>query len=213
MVRLCLVAMIALGAAPVVAQTPPSVIPIQPSVDTAQERETLDELSVCLAESRPRWARRTLSHPYLSDEQAQTAAESLRGTDRCTIEGDIEIVFRTSAMVASLAEHFLRTEIGRVDPDRLADALDTLPPRNASEDFAFCVASRNPNAARDLSFSELGSPGEMDAARRLAGNMTPCFNQGEAMTVDLQSLRALTSTALYRGVTTVLESRSLAARD
>ena len=203
MARLYLAALLALGAASVQAQPPVPAMPIQPSVDSAEQRQALRNLAICLAELRPRWARSTLSQPYRSDAQERTASEALRGTDSCISRNGAEVTFRTSSVVASLAEHYLRAEIGQLDFARLTAALSTMTPLNASEDFGLCVASGNPAAARDLALSELGSPAEIEAARQLAANLSPCINQGERLTVDLQSLRALTSLALYRGTMTV----------
>jgi hypothetical protein len=203
MANLLLAALLVLGSAPAATESSQPAVPIQPSVDSAERRQVLRDLSVCLAESRPRWARQMLSHPYLSDAQARLASESLRGTDTC-IREDSEVTFRTSSMAGSLAEHFVRTEIQRVDFARLAGALATVPPLNVSEDFALCVASRDPVRARDLALSEFGSSVEIEAARQLAAHVATCTNRGEQLTVDLQALRALISTALYRGMMTVL---------
>ena len=160
-----------------------------------------------MARARPRWARNTLAQPYLSDDQARLAAQAMSGKDSCVRGRDeIDLTVRTSGMVGSLAEHFLRADLQRTNPARLASSLSSLKPLNVSEDFALCVAARNPAAARDLALSEPGSSSEEGAARRLASYVEPCTKPGEELTVELQSLRALVSTALYRGVTSVLAS-------
>lgn len=207
MAKLHLAALLAACAAPVHGQVSAPPAPIQLSTDSATERKTLQALSACLARARPRWARSTLAQPYLSDGQARLAAKALSGKDSCVRgQEEVDVTVRTSGMVGSLAEHFLRADIERADPARLAQTLASLKPLNVSEDFALCVAARNPAAARDLALSEPGSDSEGQAARRLATYVEPCTNPGEALIVELQSLRALVSTALYRGVTTVLAS-------
>jgi hypothetical protein len=163
----------------------------------------LRALTACLAEQRPRWARRTLSQPYLSSAQARIAAQALSGSDTCVRGAEAEFTFRTSSLVASLAEHYLRAEIGSVDFARLAVALSTLPPLNVSEEFALCVSARNPTAARDLALSEFGSAAEAETGRQLADAVQLCTLERERLTVDLQALRALAATALYRGVSAV----------
>lgn len=200
MARSFFAALFAAGTICAPVQAPARAAAIQPSPDSAEERKALRDLSACLAQARPRWARETLSQPYLSGEQASIAARALVGRDQCIRGAEAEIRFRTSSMVGSLAEHFLGTEIQRTDSAGLAKALSTLTPLNASEDFALCVAARNPGAARDLALSDPGSDVESGAAARLAAYVEPCTAQGEQLTVDLQSLRALVSTALYRGV-------------
>lgn len=188
---------------------PATTVPvIQPSPDSAETRQQLRDLSACLAQWRPRWARQTLSHPYLSEAQARSAAEALTGEDRCLRAAEVEVTFRTSSMVGALAEHYLRTDIGRADLRRLGAALSTLAPLNASEDFAMCIAARNPTAARKLSLSQFGSAAETEAAAQLATHLEACTNPGERLSVDLQSLRALTSTALYRAMSTTLAARN-----
>jgi len=184
-----------------VASTPPS---IEPSVDSPAQRQSLQRLLACVAQARPRWARDTLAQPYLSDAQASAATQLAAGRDTCLSGAQAEVTFRTSSIVSGLAEHFLRSEIQRANFAQVARALTTMPPRNVSEDFAFCVASRNPLAARELALSEFGSESELRAARQLAAHVPGCTNPGENLTVDLQALRALSSTALYRGVATVL---------
>jgi hypothetical protein len=207
MAKLLLAALLAASAVAVQAQ-PPKVT-IEPSPDSAEQRKGLQRLTSCLAEARPRWARGTLARPYLSDAQYKDASLALTGKDGCTpgVEGvETEVTFRTSGMVGSLAEHYLRRDIQRADAARLAEKLSTLPPLNVTEDFALCVASRNPAAARDLALSEPGSAAEDAAARKVATYLESCTTDTEKLTVDLQSLRALVATALYRGVTAVLGS-------
>ncbi|MEA3063872.1 MAG: hypothetical protein QOJ27_300 [Sphingomonadales bacterium] len=206
MARLYLAALLALGAASSVHAQPPAAT-LQPSPDSAAQRKASQKLIACLAKARPQWARSMLSHPYLSDAQTYDATKALRGRDTCVTSRDgTEITFRNSLMVGSLAEHFLRKDLERADPARVAEKLSTLAPLNVTEDFALCVASRNPAAARDLALSEPGSAAEDSAARKLAAYVEPCTRDSERLTVDLQSLRALVATALYRGVTAVLTS-------
>jgi hypothetical protein len=205
MAKLYLAALLAVGAASVHAQPPATGL--QPSPDSAERRIASKKLISCLAEARPRWARGTLSHPYLSDAQAYDATLALRGRDTCIVSRDgEEITFRNSLLVGSLAEHFLEEDFRRADAARLAQALSTLPPRNVTEDFALCVTARNPGAARDLALSQPGSAAEEAAARKVAAYVEPCTRETEQLTVDLQSLRALVAVALYRGVSTVLAS-------
>jgi hypothetical protein len=200
----------AAAAAPVRGQTPaaPQAVPIEPSADSAEQRQGLIEFSACLAHSRPRWARQTLAHPYLSEAQASKASGALKGTDSCTGRKDTEVTFRTSGLVGGLAEYFLRSELDKADGVRLERALNTVAPLNASEDFGLCVASRNAAAARALALSVPGSAAETAAVDTLRPEIAPCIRGGEHLTIDLQSLRALVSTALYRGVTAIVASRS-----
>ncbi|MFN3726843.1 MAG: hypothetical protein ACK4SZ_11125 [Allosphingosinicella sp.] len=205
MVTLFLAALVAFEAASV--QAPSTTVPIQPSVDSARQRQALGELTVCLAERRPRWAREMLALPYLSDAQSRVAARVTMGSDSTCIGAEDEVTMRTSGIVAGLTQHFLRADIQREDFRRVATALNTLTPLNVSEDFALCIAARDPAAARDLALSDYGSAGEARAARQLAGHIESCTNPGEQLTVDQQALRALVSTALYRGVSAVLRPR------
>ncbi|HEU0099049.1 MAG TPA: hypothetical protein VFQ67_09770 [Allosphingosinicella sp.] len=205
MIRLHLMAFLALGAASAQAQP---MDPVQPNTDSESELRTLQKLTACLAQSRPGWARRTLSRPYLSDAQERDAAEALSGRDNCLRAGsELEVTFRTSGLVGSLADHYLRSELPRVEFSGLRRALSTLEPRNSSEDFALCVASRNPAAARDLALSAPGSASEGQIARQFAVHVPACTLAGEKPTVDQQSLRALISTALYRATASVLALR------
>jgi hypothetical protein len=205
MAKLYLAALLAVAAASAHAQ-PPKVT-IEPSPDSAEQRKGLQKLTTCLAKARPGWARGTLSRPYLSDAQRRDASLALTGPDGCTPGLDpVEVTFRTSGMVGSLAEYYLRRDIERADSARLAEKLSSLPPLNVTEDFALCVASRNPAAARALALSEPGSAAEDEAARKVSAYLESCTTDTEQLTVDLQALRALVATALYRGVTAVLGS-------
>ncbi|HEX8262199.1 MAG TPA: hypothetical protein VF547_04935 [Allosphingosinicella sp.] len=207
MAKLYLAALLAVAAAAAHAQSPK--VTLEPSPDSAEQRKASQKLTACLAEARPRWARNTLSRPYLSDAQAFDASAAVRGRDTCLTSRDgVEVTFRTSLMVGSLAEHFLKDEIRRADARRLAEKLSTLPPRNVTEDFALCVTARNPAAASDLALSEPGSAAEEDAARRVFSYVEPCRQENEELTVDLQALRALVAAALYRGVNEVLTAGS-----
>jgi hypothetical protein len=202
MTRLYIAALLACAAAPALAQPTATAAAIEPSPDSAAERQALRTLTACLAKARPRWARHTLSLPYLSDAQAYAASRALSGTDSCVPRTGAEYTFRTSSMVGALADHFLRPEIQRTDTARLASALSATTPLNVSEDFALCVAARDPASARDLVLSEPGGAAETQAVRQFVRQIDPCTNEGEELTVDLQSLRALISTAIYRGIVT-----------
>lgn len=173
---------------------------LQPLVDTPAQRQSMSVLTACLAQQRPRWARQTLAQPYLSQAQARLASYALSGRDTCVIGAETEVTFRTSTLVASLAEHYVREELDHADFARVSRALSTTRSLNVSEDFALCVASRNPAAARALTLSAFGSAEETTAAQALSANVAPCTNAGEHLTVDVQALRALTATALYRAM-------------
>ena len=185
------------------AQASPLEVPIQPSVDSAKQRVALRKLSACLAQARPGWARQTLAQPYLSDAQATFAGQALSGQDKCVKGQDVEVTFRTSGLVGSLAEHFLQPEIGRADVPHVRQSLSALTPLNASEDFAFCVTAADPVAARDMILSDPGSDAETQTARRIAPHVPACVAKGDRLVVDLQALRALVSVALYRQRTIV----------
>jgi hypothetical protein len=208
MARFYLAALLAVSAASLQTAAATAAVPVEPSVDSAEQRQALRKLTACLAKARPRWARQTLAQPYLSDAQASVAAQALTGQDNCVAGSEAEVTFRTSSLVGSLAEHFVRSDLDKADFTRLKASLSTLAPLNVTEDFALCVTARNPAAARDLAMSELGSEAEMAAAGQLAPYVKDCTNPGEDLTVDVQALRALVSTALYRGVTNVLAARN-----
>lgn len=180
---------------------------VDPAVDTPAQRRILKNLTACIARLRPGWARNALSHPYLSREQATAAGAVVSGRDNCLGPNEVEVVFRTSTMIGSLAEHFVVTELPRVDFPGVTRTLARLEPRNASEDFALCVASRDPTAARDLVASEVGSSRETAAGQRFTQHIDFCTNPGEDLTVDLQSLRAMVAIALYRSLPTTVASR------
>lgn len=181
---------------------------VAPSVDSAAQRASLRVLSHCLAKARPRWARQILAHPYLSKEQASMATMALAGNDTCVRGPEAEVTIRTSGLVGSLAEYFLVANGAGTSVSRISQMLDRVPALNASEDFALCVASRDPVAARDLAISEPGGSAEAGAVQRLGAAIKPCRKPGESSEIDLQSLRALMAVALYRGMTSTGAARS-----
>ncbi len=208
MTKLFLTVLLAFQAASVQAQPTSPAVAIQPVVDSPEQRQALRSFLACLAEARPRWARQTLSYAYLSDAQARSAATALSGKDSCLRGRDAELTFRTSSVVANLAEHFVRSEIQKANFAEVEAALSAMAPLNASEDFALCVVARDPAAARNLALSDFGSEDETRAVQELAVNLKPCMNKGEQLTVDVQALRALASMALYRGMTTASKTRN-----
>jgi hypothetical protein len=149
-----------------------------------------------------------LSYPYLSDAQASVAAQLTSGRDNCLGAPEVAVAFRTSGVVGSAAEYFLHSDLAKTDAQRLANALSTVAPLNVSEDFALCIAARNPLAARDLAFSDPGSADEVKAASIVSASVPSCTKPGEKLDVDLQSLRALVATALYRGLTAAAAARN-----
>ena len=204
MKNLCLAAILAAIASPLSAQAATSPTSLKPAVDTPQQREALRKLSICLAKQRPRWARAMLSRPYLSFAQASVAAEAISGEDTCLRVPEAEFTFRTSTIVGALAEYYVRSDIGKLDMPRVSGALATTVPLNSSEDFALCVTSRNPKAAVEFMQSDPGSTAEATAAGALADHVGSCTQPGELLDVDMQALRSLVATALYRGLITAL---------
>lgn len=200
MTKVGVIALLAFCAASAGAQPVAPTVQIEPGPDSAEQRQVLRDLSMCLARTRPGWARRTLALPYLSNDQATAAAQALNGRDNCSRGPQTEVIFRTSGLIGGLADHFLQDELRRADSARLSAAVGSSTPHNGSEDFARCVAMSDPDAARDLALSEPGSADETRAIGQIAAHVRPCLNPGERSAVDLPSLRALVSTALYRGV-------------
>src|SRR3954465_7897643 len=136
----------ALASSPATPTVVPAVAILRPALDTPPERLALRKLTVCVAEIRPRWARTMLSYPYLSDDQARIAAQLVSGHDHCLGGREVAVAFRTSSVVGFAAEHFVQTDLGKSDPQRVGNALNTVVPMNTSEDFALCLAARDPGA-------------------------------------------------------------------
>lgn len=178
-----------------------SAVTIVPAPDTPQQRQALRKLTICVAGLRPNWARAVMAHPYLSEQQASAAAQVFAGHDNCIGVPGVDVAFRTSGVVGSVAEYFVRSDLAKTDPQRLANALATVAPLNVSEDFALCVASRNPKAAVDLAFSEPGSAVEASASGLVVAAVPSCTKPNEQIDVDVQAMRSMIATALYRGVT------------
>lgn len=189
------------------AQAPAATAELQAAPDSGERRQALRTLIMCVAKARPRWARETLAEPYLSEAQAGQAAEILSGRDNCLADPETDMTFRTSTLVGSLAEYFVRADAAPDSEARLGAALNSATPLNGSEDFALCIAARDPAAARALALSDPGTDEEMRSAKRLAAFVQPCTQPGENLTVDLQSLRALVATAMYRAMSPKFASR------
>lgn len=206
MIDLLVVALLA--ASPPTPAVQPAAAVVQPALDTPPERQALRKLTTCVAGIRPRWARTMLSYPYLSDDQARVAAQMVSGHDHCLGAPEVAVAFRTSSVVGFAAEHFIRSDMVGIDPQRIGNALNTVAPMNVSEDFALCLAARDPSSAIDLTNSNPGSPAEEQAAARVATGLPYCSKPGEELKVDVQALRALVATALYRGVTAAVGPRS-----
>lgn len=190
----------ALFVATSVAQGAAPAASLQPNADTTADRTAVRALSMCLAQARPRWAREVLAQPYLSKGQTDLLETIGSGDDRCTGSRPIEITLRHTSIVAGLAEQFIKEDLGQVNIKRVSAELNRIPSRNASEDFALCLVARRSKVAQDLVMSSPGSDAERTAGEQLAQGVPSCTNPGEAGVVDLQSLRALAATALYRGV-------------
>ncbi|HSX56872.1 MAG TPA: hypothetical protein VLG14_16310 [Sphingomonas sp.] len=180
---------------------------LQPSADAVQDRIAMREFSKCLAKARPRWARKVLAQPYLSKDQTDLLESVNGGRDNCT-GGSSEITLRYTSIITGLAEQFIAEDVAQVGWKRVSAALVRVPSRNASEDFALCVAARRAKAAQDLVLSRPGSAAERNAGEQLAQAIKPCTNPNESGIVDLQSLRALAATALYRGVIHAIDPSS-----
>src|SRR5690242_16781899 len=182
--------MIDLLVAAALASGSPAPVVLQPPLDSPQERQALRKLTNCVAELRPRWARTMLAYPYLSSDQARVASELVSGHDRCLGAPEVAVAFRNSSVVGFAAEHFIQSDMAGIDPQRVGNALNTVAPKNVSEDFALCLAARDPTAALSLTRSEPGSGDETTAAGQVAMGLAYCSKPGERMTIDVQALRA-----------------------
>ena len=60
------------------AQAATLATPIQPSVDTVQQRLSLRTLMSCVAKSRPNWAGQLLAQPYLGEEPTTVRQNFIR---------------------------------------------------------------------------------------------------------------------------------------
>lgn len=181
---------------------------LQPSADSTADRTAVRAFSKCLAQMRPRWAREVLTQPYLSKGQTDLLEQINVGDDSCSGTGSAEFTLRYTSIIAGLAEQFIAEDLARVGLKRVSAELARIPSRNTSEDFALCVVARHSQAARDLVVSSPGSAAERAAGDQLALAVKPCTNPGESGVVDLQSLRALAATALYRGVVRAIDPSS-----
>ena len=206
MKALCIAAFMASIIPTIAAPSTAAQVKIHPVVDSPAQRDALRKFSQCVAGQRPRWARALLAQPYLSDAQTEAAAEVVTGQDHCLGRNETEMTFRTSTVVAALAEQFLRADLARADFGEVSRTLQTLEPSNAFEDFALCVAAQSPQSARDLALSEPGSPDEANAAKSMISRVAPCTRPGEQLQVDPQELRALVAAALYKATTATLGS-------
>jgi hypothetical protein len=192
------------ASAAILLSTAANAAPIEPAADSAAQRKALQALTTCLAEARPRWARQTLALPYLSQPQANVAAEALTGRDNCVAGSDAEVTFRTSSLVGNLAEHFVRADVDKTDSKRLKRGL--IRAYAAQRHRRLCIVRHGPQSGR-------GAGARHQRARQRRGNdgsapvrqpVEECTNTGEQLKVDVQALRALVSTALYRGITATL---------
>lgn len=188
------------GAAPVPA--------LQANADSTADRAAVRAFSKCLARQRPRWARDVLAQPYLSKGQTALLETIGIGNDNCSGSGSKEMTLRHTSIVAGLAEQLITEDLVQVGMKRVSAELNRIPSRNTSEDFALCIVARRSKVAQDLVMSSPGSDAERVAGEQLALGVESCTNPGESGKVDLQSLRALAATALYRGVRRAIDPSS-----
>jgi hypothetical protein len=73
-----------------------------------------------------------------------------------------------------------------------------LAPRNGSEDFAFCLARKDPVAVRALIDTVPASKKEAAEIGRLIPHLGSCVVQGSTLTLNKQTIRTLLAVGLYR---------------
>jgi len=172
-------------------------------------RAGLNAMMRCRAENDRTLALNTLSHRYMSHEQAESLGRIFRQVeydDRCSLAKDIRYSVSTGPVAGAFAEFFLLRQYKAEDIDALGQLTDldwqkdVLKPRNANELFGRCVVRSGRREIYALIDTVPDSDEEAALIQDIVPLLGPCITDGLEVKFDKTSLRSVLAYALYRAV-------------
>jgi hypothetical protein len=172
-------------------------------------RAGINVVSLCMAEKRPVQAMKTLSHGFMSGEQAKSLDRFFKRffyDSSCNLTRQVETDVPSVPVIGGLAEYFLIRKYDSEDRASL-DAMTetdwqagTMKPHNSNEMFGQCVVRADRTAIFNLVNTIPDTDSEAESIEAIVPSLGPCVTDGQEVAFDKTSLRAILAFSLYRAV-------------
>jgi hypothetical protein len=178
------------------------------------DRQVTNQFARCIADTRPQFADQILEMPFTSGEQEKLISAHLGGWDKCLSTYQFDLKLNTLSILGGMAESRIAYKYRGADPAAFAKVTDDqlyaspAAPRNTSEDFAMCLARKNPSAVRALIESRPETDKETASIKLLTPHLSECLIQGMTIQFNRSTIRAYAAYGLYR-----LQARYSSATD
>lgn len=172
-------------------------------------RAGINAMARCRADKQRARAVKTLSHRYLSDEQAKSLKmifKKVSYDDRCSLAKNIRFGYSTAPIVGAFSEFFLLRKYNESDVAALSTLndldwqKDIMKPRNANELFGRCIVRKETDKVYALINTVPDTADESAVIKSIAPRLGSCVTDGLEVSFDKTSLRAILAYGLYRSV-------------
>jgi hypothetical protein len=166
-------------------------------------------LARCTAELRSPVAKKILALPYLSAEQKKIVKSKVRGSGDCMNRLGFQLRYDFAPLVGGMAEYFVTDIFKDKDIELISEASNAdrtvVSPsaRNSIEMFSQCVARKDPKAVKSFVSTQPTSDAEKKALQSVIPFLGQCIPEGEKISLDKISLRAMLSFGLFRELAAV----------
>ncbi|GAB5488372.1 MAG: hypothetical protein Pars2KO_19420 [Parasphingorhabdus sp.] len=157
----------------------------------------------CFADMRSPIAKKILALPYLEKDQKKMVKSKVSGNGGSECMGRVGFKLRFSypPMIGGMADFYVTDVYSDDLIDKLADAPQSVQPRNSIESFSQCVVRKNPRAIKTFVAAPPTSNSEKQALQSVVPLLGSCIPAGEEIKLDRIALRAMLSFGLYQELT------------
>ena len=173
------------------------------------ERAGINVVSLCMAEKRPVQAMKTLSHDFMSGEQAKSLDRFFKRffyDSSCNLTKQVETDVPSVPVIGGLAEYFLIRKYDSDDMMSLDGMIQTdwqsdlMKARNGNEMFGQCVVRADRAQVFNLVNTIPDTDSERESIQAIVPSLGPCLADGQEASFDKTSLRSILAFSLYRAV-------------
>ena len=157
----------------------------------------------CVANSKPQWADGVLAMQFLSEEQTRAANKGVSGLQSCFSTSQFDLKFSFLSLLGGLAEQRITERFGDKDVSGLSAITDeqlfssAAAPKTTTDDFAMCIARKDPVTVRRLIASEPITSQETQLIQSLVPHLSGCLPSGLNIKLNKQTVRAYSAVGLY----------------
>lgn len=165
--------------------------------------KVVNRFARCVANSKPQWADGVLAMQFLSEEQMRAATKGVSGLQSCFGTSQFDLKFSSLSLLGGLAEQRIAERFGDKDVSRLSAITDeqlfssAAAPKTTTDDFAMCIARKDPVTVRRLIASEPITSEETQLIQSLVPHLSGCLPSGLNIKLNKQTIRVYSAVGLH----------------